>query len=217
MTIRMKKLGVLMRDARLAAGKSLEDCARLLGVTPEAYRAYELGERAPALPELELLGRSLKVPVEHFWGNTLRSSAGEGPVEPGRLLGLRQRIIGAQLRMARAGQGLAPEAVAQEAGIPVEDLKRYELGEAPVPLPVLESLAACLGRAIQEFQDGRSPSGERPEPVKAGEELKNLPPDLQAFISRPVNRPYLELAQRLSEMPAEKLRAIAESLLDITL
>ena len=43
-----------------------------------------------------------------------------------------------------------------------------------------------------------------------------LSPELQAFISKPVNRPYLELAQRLSEMSVEKLRAVAEGLLEIT-
>jgi len=37
------------------------------------------------------------------------------------------------------------------------------------------------------------------------------------FISKPVNRPYLQLAQRLSEMSVEKLRMVAEGLLEITL
>jgi hypothetical protein len=40
---------------------------------------------------------------------------------------------------------------------------------------------------------------------------------LQSFVSQPINRPYIELAQRLSEMPTAKLRTIAEGLLEITL
>jgi hypothetical protein len=44
-----------------------------------------------------------------------------------------------------------------------------------------------------------------------------LSPELQDFLSKPINRPYLELAQRLSEMDVEKLRAVAEGLLEITL
>jgi hypothetical protein len=44
-----------------------------------------------------------------------------------------------------------------------------------------------------------------------------LPPDMQNFIAQPINRPYLELAQRLSEMEVNKLRGIAEGLLEITL
>jgi hypothetical protein len=43
-----------------------------------------------------------------------------------------------------------------------------------------------------------------------------LSPELQTFVSKPVNRPYLVLAQRLSEMSVEKLRAVAEGLLEIT-
>jgi len=48
-------------------------------------------------------------------------------------------------------------------------------------------------------------------------EVLELPPDLQAFVCLPVNRPYIELARRLSEMSVEKLRAVAEGLLEITL
>jgi hypothetical protein len=45
----------------------------------------------------------------------------------------------------------------------------------------------------------------------------DLPPDLQDFISKPINRPFLEIAQRLSGLSVEKLRAVAEGLLEITL
>jgi hypothetical protein len=44
-----------------------------------------------------------------------------------------------------------------------------------------------------------------------------LPVELQDFVSKPINRPYLEIAHRLSEMPADQLRAVAEGLLAITL
>jgi len=39
---------------------------------------------------------------------------------------------------------------------------------------------------------------------------------VRAFISKPVNLPYLELAMRLSDLSAEKLRGVAEGLLEIT-
>ena len=38
-TIRTKKLGVLIRDARLATGKSLEECAQAVGVTPDRFES----------------------------------------------------------------------------------------------------------------------------------------------------------------------------------
>ena len=40
---------------------------------------------------------------------------------------------------------------------------------------------------------------------------------MQAFLCQVVNRPYLELAMKLSEMSKERLRSVAEGLLDITL
>ena len=49
------------------------------------------------------------------------------------------------------------------------------------------------------------------------QDFKEMPPELQAFVAKPINLPYLELAQRLSEMSVDKLRAVAEGLLEITL
>jgi hypothetical protein len=43
-----------------------------------------------------------------------------------------------------------------------------------------------------------------------------LPEDVREFICKPVNLPYLKLAMRLSELSVEKLRAVAEGLLEIT-
>jgi hypothetical protein len=52
---------------------------------------------------------------------------------------------------------------------------------------------------------------------KAIQEFLQLPPDLQDFVCKPINRPYLDLAIKLSGMSTDKLRAVAEDLLDITL
>jgi hypothetical protein len=49
------------------------------------------------------------------------------------------------------------------------------------------------------------------------QEFLNLSPELRAFVCLPVNRPYIELARNLSQLSTEKLRAVAEGLLDITL
>ena len=59
-TLRARKLGVLMRDARIAARRSPDDCARAIGVSRGVLRAYEEGRRAPSLPELEILAYYLE-------------------------------------------------------------------------------------------------------------------------------------------------------------
>jgi hypothetical protein len=51
---------------------------------------------------------------------------------------------------------------------------------------------------------------------QAIQDFKKLSPELQDFVCRPVNRPYLDLALKLSELSTEKLRSVAENLLDIT-
>src|SRR5258708_7470647 len=94
--LRAKIIGVLLRDARLAAGKMPKDCADLLDTTASAYSAYELGKKAISLPDLELLSYYLDIPLSHFWGDELRSEAPEraADVNSDELIKLRHRIIG---------------------------------------------------------------------------------------------------------------------------
>ena len=54
--IRAKMLGVLLRDARQSAARTIEDCARLLNVMPDLIERWEYGEQVPALPQLETTG-----------------------------------------------------------------------------------------------------------------------------------------------------------------
>ena len=53
--IRTKKLGVLLRDARLSCGKSMKDCGEAIGISNSRIGSFERGEKAPSLPELEAL------------------------------------------------------------------------------------------------------------------------------------------------------------------
>jgi hypothetical protein len=51
---------------------------------------------------------------------------------------------------------------------------------------------------------------------KAIQDFLHLPPELQNFVCKPVNLPYLELAKKLSGMSTDKLRSLAEDILEIT-
>lgn len=217
--IRAKKLGVLLRDARQVTGKDLQDCAEAIGVTQQTYQAYETGDLSPSLPELEVLAYYLDIPLEHFWGGSLLSQVGEERKVPDleQLKALRQRIIGATLRSAREESDLSAEELSQQVDIPEQTLLSYELGEQSIPLPELEALTRVLNLSMQDLQDQKGPAGEWSKKRKNIENFLELPDDIQQFVSKPVNSPYLELAQRLSEMSVEKLRAVAEGLLEITL
>jgi transcriptional regulator with XRE-family HTH domain len=218
-TIRAKKLGVLIRDARTAHRKSVDECARTMGIPVATFETYELGEHSPSLPELELLAYSLSMSLDHFWGRTAISES-EGPsykADPRQIVELRQRIIGVMIRKARLESNLSPEMLAEEAGIAKEKVEPYELGEMPIPLPELEALGATLSTSLRDYQDHHSPVGVWFTKQQAVENFLELSPELQSFVCKPVNLPYIELAQRLSEMSVERLRAVAEGLLEITL
>ncbi|MBC8509927.1 MAG: hypothetical protein H8D34_34190, partial [Chloroflexi bacterium] len=83
--------------------------------------------------------------------------------------------------------------------------------------PELEHMLKQLNISIDEFRDQTGPVGQWVVQERAIEQFSELPPELQDFVSKPINQPYLELAQRLSEMSVDQLRAVAEGLLDITL
>jgi len=218
-TLRAKKLGVLLKSARITAGKSIEDCAQVISLSKEGFEAFECGDASPSLPELEALAFFLQIPLEFFWGSdvALAEKSGAHRFDSDRLIGIRQRIIGAQVRQARFDAGISLESLAERSGLDIDRLTMYEIGGEPIPLPELESVANVLNRSLKDFQDNRGPIGAWLNQQRALQNFAELTPELQEFLSKPINRPYLELAHRLSEMNVEKLRAVAEGLLEITL
>lgn len=217
--IRTKKLGILIRDARLASRRSIKECAAAINVTNGIFKAYEEGRKAPSLPELEMLVYYLELPIDHFWKNETISDAPDRITDSNlsRLTGLRHRIIGAHLRQARMDASLSMKSVAEQTGISTGRLKRYELGEIPLPLPELEVILKVLGGRIESFFDQGGPIGMWMTQQKAIQQFLEMPVELQNFVCQPINRPYLDLARKLSEMSTGKLRSVAEDILDITL
>ena len=218
-TIRSKKIGVLIRDARIAARRSVKECADAIGIKGGLFRSYEEGRKAPSLPELETLVYYLDLPIDHFWGSEIKSTT-PLPIEyldTSKLLAVRQRKIGALLRQERMNASISIRNLAVETGISGARIKAYELGERAIPLPELEILVSTLGGRIETFFDGSGPIGQWMISREAIQHFLELPDELRNFASLPVNRPYLELAMKLSNMSKDKLRSVAEDLLDITL
>jgi len=217
--LRAKKLGVLIRDARQSACKSEQECAQAIGATSEIFEAYEMGQRSPSLPELELLAYYLRIPVDHFLSEEtlLEKQAARTVPDQQKLISLRQKIIGVVLRQGRLEKGFSLQEVSKRTGIEVARLEAYELGQEPIPVPELVFLNQVLEWQLRSFQDTTGPVGTWIVQQRNFKNFVDLDPELQEFVSKPVNQPYLEVAQRLSEMSADKLRFIAETLLDITL
>jgi transcriptional regulator with XRE-family HTH domain len=216
--VRARILGVLIRDARLSAEQSLEQCASQIGITAQALEEWELGKAMPSLPQLELLAYQLGVPISHFWGTevTLRQEQ-HRPVDAQEYVLLRSRVIGTLLRALRQQRNLTPDQLATAAGISVSNINAYELGQRPIPTPVLISLAGACGVNLSYFLENGNRIGTF---LILQEDLKHfseLPQDVRHFVSAPVNQPYIELAMKLAQMGTDQLRGVAEAILEITL
>jgi transcriptional regulator with XRE-family HTH domain len=201
--IRAKKLAVLLKDARRAAGRSKAECAQILGLSKRAYNAYEQGRRSPSLPELETLSYFLQIPLTHFWGRKAISESDNGQVMAEKVdlvIAVRQRIIGVLLRKARTEADLSLAELGQQVGVSARKLSQYELGERPIPLPEMEAIVNELGLSLVQFFDTRTLVGNWSREQRAIRQFLDLPPELREFICKPVNQPFLELEKRLSEL-----------------
>ncbi|NPA26792.1 MAG: helix-turn-helix transcriptional regulator [Chloroflexi bacterium] len=216
--LRAKRLGILMRDARLAAGRTIKETAEALRISPSTLRAYEEGRKVPSLPELAALAYYLQVPLDHFWSREILSDdvplIFRLPLE--ELLQTHHQRIAERLRTVREEQGLSLRELAQRVHIPVARLRAYEAGERPIPVVELEALADALGLRLQDFIDAPPPIGDWLREQEQIRGFLELPPELREFVSKPTHVPYLEVARKLSQLPVERLRTLAEALLDIT-
>jgi len=217
-SIRAKKIGVLLFDGRQAADKEVIDCARALGISTSRYRAYETGRIPPALSELEALAYLFNIPVEHFWNpSSLLSRDAENDAKTiSQYLQVRNRVIAAQLRLNRDNLHTSLKSLSEVTSIPSARIGRYERGELPIPITDLELLAAALSLPLETFFVSHGRFGHWRESKSMVDQFMELPLEIQHFIVKPINLPYLELAMKLSQTSVEKLRGIAENILDIT-
>lgn len=216
--IRAKMVGVLLRDARVKAGRKLDDCARLLQTSTEQVERWEFGEDAPSLPQLELLAFYLDVPVSHFWGVDTLEATADDPVRTQReYLALRDRMIGALMRLAREEAEISAEALSDETGVPAEQISRYETGEMAVPMHELTVISNALKKNISYFLESGSHLGDWLAMREEWKDFTHLPPELRSFAANPLNVGFLEIAVLFSQMPADKLRRVGESVLNISM
>ena len=212
---RAKILGLLIRDARLFAGRSVADCAGTLNISPATFAAAEKGTHVLSLPDLEVLAMYLQVPMAHFWGTETMGRPRQ--VDYDELQQLRRSVIGGLLRRARVQAGRSLEEVAQEIKGDAGQVAAYELGETPIPLLTLERMGKYLGVPLDYFMDQqRGPLAEHEAEQKMRQRFADLPASMRAFVVEPINRSYIETAMRLADLDVHRLRQIAEGILDIT-
>lgn len=216
--IRRKMLGVLIRDARLNAARTVEDCARLLNVEPQVVEAWEYGDESPTLPHLELLAYYLDVPVSHFWGQkTLEMDKSSKGAVQNEYMALRNRMIGALLRQAREEAELSYEDVSERSQIPIETLQHYEIGNLPIPMHELVILSGIVNRNMSFFLESSSYVGELLRYREDWKHFVDLDPEVREFAANPLNIGFIKIAITFSQMSAEQLRKAAEGMLEISM
>ncbi|HSH01773.1 MAG TPA: helix-turn-helix transcriptional regulator [Anaerolineae bacterium] len=212
---RAKLLGELIQQARTRLRLTVADCTEALGVTDETFHKIENGDYLLSLPQIEVLAMILHVPMAYFWGSYQVEDETDRNYE--QFLVLRNRMIGAFIRQARIEQQVDLSAAARELGMSEEELELLEKGRRDIPFFELERIAKALGVSIDYFTDyERGPMALHENNQRAKINFEDLPPDIQNFVTNPLNINYLETAKRLSEMNVDRLRNIAEGILDIT-
>jgi len=212
LSLRTKMLGAMVREARDAAGMSIRDSAEFLGISPSTFSSYEHGRKGISLPELEALAFAYRVPLEGFWNWDAGDFDRQPSFDPQRGIALRQRLIGAQLRVHRHEAGFSIKDLAKSVDFPPSRISSYERGQRSIPLPELEVLAGALGHQVADYIELDGPIGDWIRERQLFDEFRQLEPELQTFVTDPDNVPFLRLASSLSRLPHDELRTISRAL-----
>lgn len=211
---RAKMLGVLIQDAREFAGRTVAECAEVIGISLEQFEQTERGEYEISLPELEALAIFLDVPMGYFWGSETLET--EPEPDYSQMIALRHRVVGVILRQLRLQSQKTHQELADALGVDVATIQSYESGRTSVPYLHLEQLCRMMDADVEQFVERRGPLGRHEAAYKLHKQFSQMSPEMQAFLINPVNIRYLETAKKLSEMDVAKLRQVAENILDIT-
>ncbi len=217
--IRNKIIGVLVKRARVDAGKSQQECALVLDCAPSAYRRYEQGKKGFSLPQLESLALLFDVPVASLRDDAypFPETTEADPLPLDEIMLLRRKMLAVRLRQIRQDAGLSMREMGKALDCSPYMISQYEHGAREIPLAELEAATERCGLTMAEFLDADeiplSPAEQRRQML---ERLDELPPEMRSFIINPTNTLYLRIAMLASSLHADQLRKIAETLLDIT-
>lgn len=208
----LRSLGARLRYVRETRGYTLAQCAERSRIPVQRLRSYEEEKAEPSLPEIEAIAYALNVSVQALVGEAPLLLHTTKPENLAQWVKLRHQIIGALLSKARSERKATLKEVAQATGLKPAQLRRIESGQ-PVSLSVLQKLMAYYGLTLEQLLDlGVGHIGEAQLHTWQCEQLARLEPELRKFVTQPDAAPYLEVARRLSELPAGTLGAFVQAL-----
>jgi transcriptional regulator with XRE-family HTH domain len=149
--VQQKLMGVLLRHARLTAGRSQAELAAALRVSRNRIAEYERGQRDLTIDQLRVIADLCGIPLGYFFDDraVVQDEATELP-SPTRPR-VERKMVGILLRQARQCAGKSQADCAEAMGIPARRLSQYENGEREAPLAELEALAKYLDVPVSHF------------------------------------------------------------------
>ena len=109
------------------------------------------------------------------------------------------------------------ETLSAETGVPVEQIGAYEMGEISAPMHELTVLSNAVKKNVSYFLESGSHLGDWLAMREEWKDFTHLPADVRKFAANPINIGFLEIAILFSQMPADKLRRVGESVLNISM
>lgn len=210
--IRMRILGVIIRQGRLAATYTLEECAQLLGADAQLIESWELGRSMPSLPQLEALSVCFNAPRLDDPSGEIRLPRPAGE----EYLRIRQRIVGVLLQSARQAREFTVADLGALTGIDADILTQYEIGESTIPVHHLTILAQAVRQELSFFSE---PGDEKFSTMRATAPIapaaKNEDEEIATFAADGRNRAFIRLAMAFREIDREDLYRLASALLAI--
>jgi transcriptional regulator with XRE-family HTH domain len=206
--LRNRIIGAMIMQTRSRRNLSRDDLAILTDLSLEEVAAYELGQISLPVTDLEEITRILQIDIAD-WIDSYAIPSREMVFKP--------------MRLETTSTPQEPEAQQVPTAAPLPEPEKSNA--QPVQTQQLMAAAAIVEKQSQPTVSESAPVQDQKAPTDAKalttDEIgflldNNLPKELVDFISNPINKQYLILASNLSHMPADQLRRIAESLLEIT-
>jgi len=168
----------------------------------------------PTLPELESLTFLLNLPFSSLSLDQENEGCKEVPDanKLQQLMQLRDKVIGATLKLKRQNLKLSVKELSSRSKIPVSLIKRYEFGKASIPLDELEALCTILQIDAETLINKHSPIGIWHREQKRTKDFATLPDNMQEFISNPENIDFIQTAMDMKNARIDNPKSILESM-----
>ncbi|NLF49906.1 MAG: helix-turn-helix domain-containing protein [Leptolinea sp.] len=235
--LRNRILGAMIMQARLRRNFSRDDLSYATNIPLEQLIEYELGQEPIPVTDLEDITRMMQIDIID-WIDSYAIPTRDmifRPYKIGDLPSSTDSPAEIQPEDAVKEQVKTPDQPCEEKLVPEVQVVINEVRPAEIPAPIIPEPQPtppqpALDVSKEDKTVNTEPAKQESAVVDQKEttEIASVPPELEVlakaelskelvdFISNPINREYLLLANNLSRMPADQLRRIAESLLEIT-